>query len=310
MLISSRCLVGKEVREKMYGQFCTNFHQIEEGVNFASFLFPYIPIPVNRRRDRARIRLTKIISEVVRSRKSQNHVEEDVLQSFMDSTYKNGRGTNVEEVSGMMLGLIFAGKHTSAMTSAWTGACLLSHPKYFDAALEEQRQIISKYDGKIDYNVLLEMGTLHSCIKEAARMHPPLPSLVRQVKKDIVVRTKEGNEYSVPKGHTLVNLVMVNGMLPHIYKDPEVYDPDRFRTGREEDKAGGKYSYTSFGGGRHACGGESYAYMQLKIIFSHLLRNFELELVSSFPKPDWTKFLPEPKGKVMVSYKRRLLPSN
>jgi len=310
MLISSRCLVGKEVREKMFGQFCTNFHQIEEGVNFASFLFPYIPIPVNRRRDRARIRLTEIISEVVRLRKSLNHVEEDVLQSFMDSTYKSGRGTNVEEVSGMMLGLIFAGKHTSAMTSAWTGACLLSHPKYFDAALEEQRQIISKYNGKIDYNVLLEMGTLHSCIKEAARMHPPLPSLVRQVKKDIVVRTKEGNEYGVPKGHTLVNLVNVNGKLPHIYKDPEVYDPDRFRAGREEDKAGGKYSYTSFGGGRHACGGESYAYMQLKIIFSHLLRNFELELISSFPKPDWSKFLPEPKGKVMVSYKRRLLPIN
>lgn len=310
MLISSRCLVGKEVREKMFGQFCTLFHQIEEGVNFASFMFPYIPIPVNRRRDRARIRLTGIISEVVRSRKSFNHVEEDVLQWFIDSTYKGGRGTTIEEVSGMMLGLIFAGKHTSAMTSTWTGACLLSHAKYFDAALEEQRQIISKYNGKIDYSVLSEMGTLHSCIKEAARMHPALPTLVRQVKKDITVRTKEGNEYGVPRGHTLVNLVMVNGMLPHIYKDPEVYDPDRFRPGREEDKAAGKFSYTSFGGGRHACGGEAYAYMQIKIIFSHLLRNFELKLISSFPKPDWSKFLPEPKGKVMVSYKRCRLQSN
>ncbi|XP_047063554.1 obtusifoliol 14-alpha demethylase-like [Lolium rigidum] len=309
MLISSRCLVGKEVREKMFGQFCTLFHEIEEGVNFASFMFPYIPIPVNRRRDRARIRLTGILSEVVRSRKIFNRVEDDVLQRFIDSTYKGGRGTTVEEVSGMMLGLIFAGKHTSAMTTTWTGACLLSHPKYFDAALEEQKQIIIKYNGKIDYNILSEMVTLHSCIKEAARLHPALPTLVRQVKKDTTVRTKEGCEYVIPRGDTLVNLVMVNNMLTHIYKDPKVYDPDRFRPAREEDKAGGKFSYTSFGGGRHACGGEAYAYMQIKIIFSHLLRNFELKLISSFPKPDWSKFLPEPKGKVMVSYKRCHLPS-
>ncbi|KAM0850400.1 hypothetical protein ACQ4PT_053107 [Festuca glaucescens] len=310
MLISSRCLVGKEVREKMFGQFCTLYHQIEEGVNFVSFMFPYMPTPVNRRRDRAQIKLTGILAEVVRSRKSFNRVEEDVLQRFIDSTYKGGRGTTEQEVSQMILGLIFAGKHTSAMTTTWTGACLLSHAKSFNAALEEQKEIISKHSDKIDYSVLSEMGILHSCIKEAARLHPALPTLVRQVKKDITVRTKEGNEYGVPKGHTLVNLVMVNGKLPHIYKDPEVYDPDRFRPGREEDKVGGKFSYTSFGGGRHACGGEAYAYMQIKIIFTHLLRNFEMELISPFPKPDWTKFLPEPKGKVMVSYKRRGLPTN
>ena len=47
--------------------------------------------------------------------------------------------------------------------------------------------------------------------------------------------------------------------------------------------------------------------MQVKVIWSHLLRNFELELVSSFPETDWLKVAPEPKGKVMVSYKRRTL---
>jgi sterol 14-demethylase len=85
------------------------FHEIEEGVNFASFMFPYIPIPVNRQRDRARIKLTEVLSEVVRSRKRFKRVEEDVLQRLIDSTYKDGRATTIEEVSGMILGLIFAG---------------------------------------------------------------------------------------------------------------------------------------------------------------------------------------------------------
>ncbi|KAK1678549.1 hypothetical protein QYE76_039397 [Lolium multiflorum] len=222
MLISSRCLVGKEVREKMFGQFCTLLHQIEEGLNLVSFLFPYIPIPVNRRRDKARIKLTGLLSEIVMSRKSFDRVEEDVLQRLMDSTYKDGRATTLGEVSGLILGLIFAGKHTSATTITWTGAQLLSHQKFLVAAMDEQKQIIGKYKENIDYSVLSEMRTLHSCIKEAARMHPALPTLVRKVQKDITVTSKGGNEYGIPKGNTLVNLVLVNGMLPHIYNDPEV----------------------------------------------------------------------------------------
>ncbi|VAH40556.1 unnamed protein product [Triticum turgidum subsp. durum] len=310
MLIASRCLLGKEVREKIFGEFYTLFTEIEAGMNFVSFVLPYIPIPVNRRRDRARVKLTEIVSEILRSRKICNRVEEDVLQKLMDSRYKDGRRTTEAAVAGMIIALIFAGKHTSAVISTWTGACLLTHEKFLDAVVNEQKEIMRTYEDMIDYNVLLEMETLHSCIKEAGRVNPISIGLVRQAQKNIIVRTKEGVEYDILKGDTLVNLVMLTSKLPHIYKDPEVYDPDRFRSGRDEDKVGGKFSYGIFGGGRHACAGEAYAFMQIKIIWSHLLRNFELKLTSPFPKADWSKYALEPKGKVMVNYKRRHLASN
>jgi sterol 14-demethylase len=65
----------------------------------------------------------------------------------------------------------------------------------------------------------------------------------------------------------------------------------------------------SFGAGRHLCVGEAFAYMQLKLIWSHLLRNFEMELVSPFPRTDWNVVMPGPQGKVIISYKRRHLPT-
>uniref|UniRef100_M8BMF7 Obtusifoliol 14-alpha demethylase n=1 Tax=Aegilops tauschii TaxID=37682 RepID=M8BMF7_AEGTA len=274
MLIASRCLLGKEVRGKIFGEFYTLFTEIDEGgVNLVSFMLPYIPIPVNRRSDRACIKLTEIVTEILRSRKICNRIEDDVLQKLMDS---------------------------SAVVSTWTGACLLTHEKFLDAAINEQKEIMRTYGDKIDYNVLLEMETLHSCIREAGRMNPISFGLVGQAQKNIIVRTKEGVEYDIPKGDTLVNLVMLTHKLPHIYKDPKVYDPDRFRSGRDEDKVGGKFSYGTFGGGRHVCTGEAYAFMQIKIIWSHLLRNFELKLTSPFPKIDWSKYALEPKGKVML----------
>ena len=47
--------------------------------------------------------------------------------------------------------------------------------------------------------------------------------------------------------------------------------------------------------------------VQIKTIWSILLRNFELELISPFPEIDWDSLVVGPKGKVMLRYKRRKL---
>nr|UPL51491.1 CYP51H73 [Avena strigosa] len=308
MLISSRCLLGKEVRENMFEDFYALFRDIENGVNLASVLFPYIPIPANRRRDKARMKLIEIFSQIMRSRESSSRVEEDVLQKLMDSKYKDGRSTTKTEVTGLIIGLIFAGKHTTSQAITWTGADLLSHEKFLAAASEEQKEIMMKYKGKIEYDALLEMSTLHRCIKEALRMHPPGPMLIRKAHKNFTVRTKEGQEYDIPKGHSIASPIVQNNRMPYIYKDPHLYDPDRFGPARREDVVGGKFSYTSFGAGRHSCVGEAYSYVQIKVIWSHLLNNFDLKLLSSYPKTNWNKLIPEPQGSMMVSYKRRRLP--
>lgn len=308
MLISGRCLLGKEVRDNMFGDFFTLFNEmIDNGINLTNAMFPFAPTPTNQRRDRARAKISEMLIKIVRSRRSSNQTKDDVLQFLIDSKYRDGRPTTESEVTGMIIGLILAGKQTSSTTSTWTGARLLSHPTFLAAVIEEQKQIVKKYGDQIDYNILWEMETLHCCIKEVLRMHPPTPSLFRKVHKSFIVHTKEGTQYEIPKGHTIVSPMLFNNNIPSIFKDPGVYDPTRFGPGREEDKVGGKFCFTVFGGGRHSCLGEAYAYTQIKVIWSHLLRNFELELVSPFPEMDWSKIMPVPKGKVMVTYKRRSL---
>ncbi|KAL6654838.1 hypothetical protein ACP70R_008303 [Stipagrostis hirtigluma subsp. patula] len=310
MLIAGRCLLGKEVREKMFDEVLTLFHElIDNSLCLTSVLFPYAPTLATRRRDRARAKLSKMFSEIVRSRKSSNRAEDDVLQSLIDARYKDGRPTTESEVTGLIISLIFAGKHISSATNTWIGARLLNHTRWLAAAVEEQDQIIRRHGVHIDYNALQEMDILHRCMKETLRLHPPTMTFFRRVHKNFTVTTKEGNEYEILRGHTIVSPILFNNNIPYIYKDPGLYDPDRFGHGREEDRAGGKFSYTAFGGGRHSCPGEAFAYMQMKVIWSHLLRNFELVLLSPFPETSWASIVPEPKGKVMVDFKRRQLPS-
>ncbi|KAF7040415.1 hypothetical protein CFC21_050321 [Triticum aestivum] len=307
MFISSRCLLGYEVRDMMLEEVYSLFHDLANGLNFLSFLFPYTTTPRNRRRDKAHIRLKEIFTATIRSRRSSGRVEDDALQRLMNSKYKDGRFTTEAEISGMIMGLVVAGHISSTSTSTWTGACMLSNTKFLIAAMEEQKHIISKYKNQIGYEALSEMDTLHRCIKEAIRMHTSAPVLVRKAHTKFRVHTKEGEEYDIPGGHNILVPTALNNKLAHIYSDPHLYDPDRFGPGREEDKVGGKYSFTTFGGGRHVCPGMALAYLQIKVIWSHLLRNFELKLISSFPKADGSKMNQEPKGKVMISYKRHQL---
>lgn len=56
--------------------------------------------------------------------RASNVKEEDVLQQFVDARYQNvcgGRQLTSEEITGLMIAVLFAGQHTSSITSAWTG---------------------------------------------------------------------------------------------------------------------------------------------------------------------------------------------
>ncbi|KAJ9180482.1 hypothetical protein P3X46_008714 [Hevea brasiliensis] len=307
ILTASRCLLGREVRDKLFDDVSTLFHDLDNGMLPISVLFPYLPIPAHRRRDRARKRLAEIFASIIASRKLAGRSENDMLQCFIDSKYKDGRPTSESEITGLLIAALFAGQHTSSITSTWTGAYLLRYKEYLSAVLEEQKTLMRKHGNKVDHDILSEMDVLYRCIKEALRLHPPLIMLLRSSHSDFSVTTREGKEYDIPKGHIVATSPAFANRLSHIYKDPDRYDPDRFAVGREEDKAAGAFSYISFGGGRHGCLGEPFAYLQIKAIWSHLLRNFELELVSPFPEIDWNAMVVGVKGKVMVRYKRREL---
>ncbi|KAL5800631.1 hypothetical protein ACOSQ3_032263 [Xanthoceras sorbifolium] len=307
ILTASRCLLGREVRDKLFDDVSALFHDLDNGMLPISVLFPYLPIPAHRRRDKARKKLSAIFGNIISSRKLTGTSENDMLQCFIESKYKDGRPTTESEVTGLLIAALFAGQHTSSITSTWTGAYLLKHKEYLSAVEEEQKLLMKKYGKKVDHDVLSEMDVLYRCIKEALRLHPPLIMLLRSSHSDFSVTTRDGKEFDIPKGHIVATSPAFANRLPHNFKNPDGYDPDRFAVGREEDKAAGAFSYISFGGGRHGCLGEPFAYLQIKAIWSHLLRNFEFELISPFPEIDWNAMVVGVKGKVMVRYKRREL---
>ena len=310
ILTASRCLMGREVREHLFETVSALFHDLDMGMQPISVIFPYLPIPAHRRRDSSRAELARIFSKIITNRRETGAAEGDLLQTFIDAKYKTGRHMTDEEITGMLIAALFAGQHTSSITSTWTGLMMLSRKAHCWARAErEQRDTMKsglERDGKPTYDSLLKMDYLYVCVKEALRMHPPLIMLMRYVHEDFEVTSNTGDSYTIPRGHIVATSPKYAMTLDSVFKEPEKYDPERFLAPREEDKVM-PFSYIGFGGGRHGCMGETFAYMQIKVIWSVIIRNFELELSGPLPEPDYAAMVVGPKPPCKIRYRRRKL---
>ena len=307
VLTASRCLLGREIRETLFSEVTNLVHDLDKGMVPLSVFFPYAPIEAHRKRDKARKELAAIFDKVIQGRRESGAMEPDVLQTFIDARYKDGSRLSNDQVLGMLIAVLFAGQHTSSITSTWTGLLSIANKERIFPKLEkEQKDVMAKHGDKIDFDILAEMDELHFCIKEALRMHPPLIMLLRQCHVPFEVETTKGKKFVVPKGHIVATSPAFAHRMDEVYSEPNVYKPERFKGESPEDKRA-YASFIGFGSGRHGCMGETFAYMQIKTIWSHLLRNFDFELVGKLPEPDYEGMVVGPKHPCTVRYKRRKL---
>ena len=294
---SSSCLLGKEFRNEMSEEFSKVYYDLERGIVAWGYIHPYLPIPAFRRRDRARARLGEMVSEIVEKRKQSGYRGEDFLQTLMDSEYSDGSKLTDHEITGMLVAAMFAGHHTSSVTTAWTLIELLRHPRFLDEVREEIRR---RYAEGEDYT-FLSLRDLHRtefAVKEALRIHPPLFILLRAALQDCEILG-----YQVKKG----NWVAVSPLVAHrddtVFKDALTFDPERYAPPREEDKR--PFAYISFGGGRHKCMGNAFAILQIKTIMAVLLNRYDFELLSENVETDFQGLVLGPKPPVRIRYRRR-----
>jgi sterol 14-demethylase len=294
---SAHCLLGPEFRNELTVEFSQVYHDLDKGIHPIGYLNAYLPIPAFKRRDIARVRLQEMIGEIVQRRRASGFQGEDFLQTLMDARYKSGEPLSEHEITGLLLAAMFAGHHTSSVTTAWTLIELLRNPFYFMRVLQELEQMFAKH-GEISYLSLRDAPLIEYAIKETLRLHPPLFMLLRSV-----VYPFEYGGYHFEKGTQLVVSPTVSHHIPEVFKDPTRFDPDRFGPDRKEDK--NKFNFISFGGGRHKCLGNAFALLQVKTIFAKLLKSYEFALGDDPIEGDFTGVVSGPKGPFHVHYKKR-----
>lgn len=296
---ASHCLLGREFRYELNEEFAHIYHDLEQGVSPLAYHFPYLPIPKFKRRDRARKRLQELVGQIVKKREAQAEKPHDMFQSLIDMEYDDGRKLTDNEITGMLIGAIFAGHHTSSGTAAWVLLELLKNPGVLRDTRAELDSLLGE-KGDVTFQSLREVPVLENVVKEVLRLHPPLIILMRQVSEDLHFKG-----YTIKAGDMVWASPPVTHRMSRLFSNPFAFDPDRFSPERREDK--NLMAYQPFGGGKHKCSGNAFAQFQIKAIFAVLLRRYEFELVDA---PDtyvdnYSDMIVQPKAPCRVRYRRR-----
>jgi sterol 14alpha-demethylase len=298
---SSACLIGKGFREDLSAELVGIFHELEKGTDALAYVNPYLPLPSFRRRDAARRRLVAFLQGVFERREAAGSTTKDLFSVLRQ--VKNPDGSprySVDIITGMFVSMMFAGHHTTSTAASWTVIELLRHPELMKRVVDELDGFYA--DGReVSYQALREIPELEGAIKEALRLHPPLILLLRKVQSDF--------EYAgtvVRAGKVVGVSPAVSNRLAASFPHPERFDPDRYGPGREEDRRH-PYGWIPFGAGRHRCVGAAFAMMQLKAIFSILLRRFEFEMAqpATSYRNDHSKMVVQLAQPCRVRYRRR-----
>ncbi|XP_047379378.1 cytochrome P450 4A11-like [Sciurus carolinensis] len=226
--------------------------------------------------------------KVIRQRKAQLQDEEelekvrrkrhlDFLDILLFAKMENGSSLSNKDLSAEVDTFMFEGHDTTASGISWIFYALATHPEHQQKCREEVQSLLG--DGSsITWDHMDQMPYTTMCIKEALRLYPPVPVVVRELKTPVTF--PDGR--SLPKG---VPVVLSFYGLHHnskVWPNPEVYDPFRFAP----DSTRHSHSFLPFSGGARNCIGKLFAMNEMKVAVALTLLRFEL-----LPDPTRIPFL-------------------
>lgn len=253
-----------------------------------------VPFTKYGRSLRAKRQMEPILRQIIAYRRE--HETTDALGLLVSARDEQGNGFTDQELIDEAKILLFAGHDTTASTSAWMLIELLRHPQ----TLERVRAEIGNGSDPLTVDVLRNQPYLDAVIKETLRLHSQVPIALRGVHEGF-----DFAGFSIPPRWTAMLLPSFTQLRDTYFTDPDTFDPDRFLEPRNEDAAH-PYAFVGFGGGPRSCLGAGVAQMELKALFTKLLRRFDIKLV---PGQDLTStlYMPQtrPKSDVVITYQTR-----
>ena len=301
---TSSCLIGKPFREELDSSFAQHYHRLEKGTDALAFVDPYADIESFHQRDQARLQLVDLVQAIIDKRHVRGKVpreDRDLLDVLISLKDEDGSDHfSADEITGMFISMMFAGHHTSSGTAAWTMIELLRHPEVLKDVTAELDDLYA--DGSaVSFQALRAIPRLEAALKETLRLHPPLILLLRVAKQEIEI-----GGHTVPVGTMVGATPKVSNRIPEDFPEPLLFDPGRYVDPRQEDLTN-RWTWIPFGAGRHRCVGNAFAMMQLKAIFSVILRDYEFELSqpSESYRDDCSKMVIQLEQPCRVRYRRR-----
>lgn len=217
-------------------------------------------------------RIRRLITELTETRMAQikaGTAPGDLATKIMTTVDPvDGDTFSTQEMVDQVAIFFLAGHETSASALAWTLYLMATHPDWQDRLAEEARQI-----DVCDFAVMSKLRLSRDVFREALRLYPPVPMMVREATCPEMFR-----ERGVKPGSQIVISPWHLHRQERLWDNPDGFDPDRWQT--ENGKTCQREAYLPFSAGARVCPGAGFAMVEGPLILSRILRDFRIEPVA------------------------------
>ncbi|MGH3671039.1 MAG: cytochrome P450 [Pseudonocardiaceae bacterium] len=225
----------------------------------------------NRRYDRARVRLRRIISRVITDRRASGADRGDLLSTLLatrDPT--DNQGLSDTETVDQAITFFLAGSETTATTLAWAVYLLARHPDVEHRLHAEVDTVLAGTVARFADLPNLELAA--AVVTETLRMYPPAWMLARTTTTDTCL-----GGYPIPAGSIVFYSPYLLHHLPGLFPNPDHFDPDRWVDGHGAPPP--RDAFIPFAGGARKCIGDTFAVTEATLALATLAGRWRLRLL-------------------------------
>lgn len=271
--------IENEIAAEVFSEF-RDYQRSQPIVNIAAFL----PLPrwmprFFRRRTRETAKsIRSLIARLTQARADEIAVgtaPDDLATKIMTTEDpETGERFTPEEMVDQVAIFFLAGHETSASALAWTLYLLALYPEWQERLAQESAAL-----NDCDFKVMSELKLSRDVFREALRLYPPVPMMVREAGCPQEFRGRE-----VKTGSQIVLSPWHLHRHERIWARPDAFEPERWQT--EEGRGCAREAYMPFSAGSRVCTGAGFAMVEGPLILSMLLKMFRFELVEGrVPQP-------------------------
>ena len=203
-----------------------------------------------------------------------------------------------EEITDEFITIFFAGQETTANSLAFTLYEILCNPHVEGTLLSEIKEVLGDRE-EVEFEDLAKLKYTGQVLEESLRKHPITPgALSRVIEKEITLGV-----YHIPKGSVISSNNLFFAVDPKIWKDPEIFDPERFADPASIPNL--SMIHFPFSVGPRNCIGQTFAKFESKVILVKLLRKFQFKLLPNQTDRMLQRLTTRPRDGVLCNVKRR-----
>ena len=214
----------------------------------------------------------------------------DFFSALCEARTEDGRTFSDADVVNHMIFLIMAAHDTTTTTATAVAYYLGRHPEWQERVRAEARALFHDLGGVPP--TISDLDRLHDLdlvIKESLRLVPPVPGLVRRAVRD----TEVAGHY-IPAGTHVDVAYACNHLIPELWSQPALFDPERFAEGRREDQSH-RLAWMPFGAGAHKCIGMHFGTFEVKVVIAAMVRAYRWEIPRDYLMPWGFNTIPFPR---------------